>query len=169
VTKTVAGLMAEDPRIFRNFGGGRRQPACRVDSASPVQTHGGRGGAHSVSDTVTSRGRKLVYCEDPSLAKWFEEADTLALRDQERELCIVMTWLIHTHREAARLLEYQDDLDLAFQELIGCAHCVAAAEVIAAGEVNEVIMIHRAMELAPALMKKLYVDLLKGTRTAHCD
>lgn len=110
--------------------------------------------------------RKLVYCEDPSLAKWFEEADTLALRDQERELCIVMTWLIHSHREAARLLEHQDDLDLAFQELLGCAHCVAAAEVIAAGEVNEGIMIHRAMELAPGLMKKLYVDLLKGTRTA---
>lgn len=109
--------------------------------------------------------RKLVYCGDPSLAKWFDEADTLALRDQERELCIATTWLIHSHRFASRLLEHQDDLDLAFQELLGCAHCVAAAEVIAAGEVHEGIMIHRAMELAPELMKKLYVDLLKGART----
>src|SRR5580765_1489483 len=32
--------------------------------------------------------RKLVYCNDASLAKWFERADTVALRDQERELCI---------------------------------------------------------------------------------
>jgi uncharacterized protein len=110
--------------------------------------------------------RKLVYCDDASLEKWFEEADTLALRDQERELCIATTWLIHAQRHAARLLEDKRDLDLAFQELIGCAHCVAAAEVIVAGEVHEGIMIHRALELAPELMKELYLDLLKGARTA---
>src|ERR1051326_4918452 len=50
--------------------------------------------------------RKLVYCEDPSLARWFEEADSLALRDQERELCIATTWLIHAQRHARRLLEH---------------------------------------------------------------
>jgi uncharacterized protein len=110
--------------------------------------------------------RKLVYCDDASLEKWFEEADTLALRDQERELCIATTWLIHAQRHAARLLQDKRDLDLAFQELIGCAHCVAAAEVIVAGEVHEGIMIHRALELAPELMKELYLDLLKGARTA---
>ena len=110
--------------------------------------------------------RKLVYCDDPSLEKWFQEADTVALRDHERELCIATTWLIHSHRHAARLLENIPDLDLAFQELLGCAHCVAAAEVIAAGEVHEGIMIHRAMDLAPAIMKAVYVDLLKGSRTA---
>src|SRR6185295_15058910 len=49
--------------------------------------------------------RKLVYCADPSLGKWFEDADTVARRDQERELCIATTWLIHTHRHAGRLLE----------------------------------------------------------------
>src|ERR1044071_7574580 len=32
--------------------------------------------------------RKLIYSNDASLAKWFEEADSMALRDQERELCI---------------------------------------------------------------------------------
>jgi uncharacterized protein len=108
--------------------------------------------------------RTLVYCSDPSLAKWFEEADTLALRDQERELCIATTWLIDCHRHAARLVER--DLELAFQELLGCAHCVAAAEVIAAGEVHEGLMIHRALHLAPEVMKQLYTDLLKGPRTA---
>lgn len=110
--------------------------------------------------------RELVHCRDASLEKWFREADTLALRDQERELCIATTWLIHAHRHAARLLEDAKDPELAFEELIGCAHCVAAAEVIAAGEVHEGIMIHRAMELAPALMEKLYVDPRKGARTA---
>lgn len=110
--------------------------------------------------------RKLVYCADPSLGKWFEEADTVARRDQERELCIATTWLIHAHRHASRLLENKRDLDLAFQELLGCAHCVAAAEVIASGEVHEGLVVHRALELAPALMRKLYVELLTTPRTA---
>src|SRR5215471_6595788 len=111
--------------------------------------------------------RKLVYCNDASLGKWFEEADTLARRDQERELCIATTWLIHCHRHASRLLGVKPDLNLAFQELLGCAHCVAAAEVIASGEVHEGLVIHRALELVPKIMKELYVDLLAGSRTAQ--
>jgi hypothetical protein len=74
--------------------------------------------------------------------------------------------LIHAHRHAARLLEIKKDLNLAFQELLGCAHCVAAAEVISSGEVHEGLMIDRALTLAPKLMQDLYVDLLKGSRTA---
>src|SRR5881394_2975782 len=110
--------------------------------------------------------RKLVYSNDPSLAKWFEEADSLALRDQERELCIATTWLIHSQRHAGRLLEDKRDLELAFQELLGCAHCVAAAEVIASGEVHEGVVIHRGLELAPAFMREVYLELLAGPRTA---
>lgn len=109
--------------------------------------------------------RTLVYCDDPSLAKWFEEADTVARLDQERELCIATTWLIHTHRYASRLLENRRDLDLAFQELLGAAHCVAAAEVIGSGEVHEGLMIQRALELAPAVMKDVYSSLLTAPRT----
>ncbi len=109
--------------------------------------------------------RQLVYCEDPSLEKWFGDADTVARRDQERELCIATTWLIHAHRHAARLIEPGRDLELAFQELIGGAHCVAAAEVIAAGEVHEGLVIHRALELAPDLMREVYLDLLAAPRT----
>src|SRR5512133_619661 len=100
--------------------------------------------------------RKLVYCHDSSLGQWFENADTLARRDQERELCIATTWLIHANRHASRLLEYGRDLDLVFQGLIESAHCVAAAEVIAAGEVYEGLVIHRGLELAPGLMREVY-------------
>src|SRR5262249_16594165 len=84
--------------------------------------------------------RKFVFCTDTSLAKWLEEAGTVARRDQERELCIATTWLIHVHRYAARLIEPERDLELAHQELICGAHCVAAAEVIASGEVHEGIV-----------------------------
>ncbi|HTI72357.1 MAG TPA: hypothetical protein VMF06_20450 [Candidatus Limnocylindria bacterium] len=110
--------------------------------------------------------RTLIYSNDPALVKWFEEADTLARKDQERELCIATTWLIHSLRQARRLLEDEKDLDLTFQELLCCAHCVAAAEVIVAGEVHEELIIPRALQLAPALMEELYLDLLKGSRTA---
>jgi hypothetical protein len=108
--------------------------------------------------------RKILYSNDPALAKWFEEADTLARKDQERELCMATTWLIHSARHARRLIEDEKDFELAFQELLGCAHCVAAAEVIAAGEVYEGLIIHHALQLAPAVMKDLYIDLLKGSR-----
>src|SRR5262245_35526451 len=109
--------------------------------------------------------RRLIYSNDPALAKWFGEADTLARKDQERELCIATTWLIHSLRHARRLLEDEKDLDLTFQELLGCAHCVAAAEVIVAGEVHEDLLINRALQLATAVMEDLYVDLLKGARS----
>src|ERR1051326_2190460 len=109
--------------------------------------------------------RKLLYSNDAALGKWFEEADTLARKDQERELSIATTWLIHSVRRARRLLEDEQDLELTFQELLCCGHCVAAAEVIAAGEVHEGLTINRALQLAPATMKDLYVDLLKGSRT----
>jgi hypothetical protein len=111
--------------------------------------------------------RKLVYCNDPSLGQWFEEADTLARRDQERELCIASTWLIHAHRHATRLLEHGRDLNLVFEALIDGVHCVAAAEVIAAGEVYEGLVIHRGLELAPDFMRAVYVDLLTAPRTAE--
>ncbi len=111
--------------------------------------------------------RQLLYSMDPSLATWFEEADSMARRDQERELCVATTWLIHAHRHAARLLENQRDLELAFQELLGGAHCVAAAEVIASGEVYEGLAIHRALVLAPELMRRIYLDVLASPRTAE--
>ena len=49
-----------------------------------------------------------------------------------------------------------------------CANCcVAAAEVIAAGEVYEGLVIDRGLELAPGLMREVYRDLLAAPRTAE--
>lgn len=111
--------------------------------------------------------RTLVYCNDPSLEKWFVDADRVACRDQERELCIVTTWLIHSHRHATRLLEHQRDPDLAFQELLGSAYCVAAAEIIASGEIHEGLVLQRGVELAPEVMREVYLDLLAAARSAE--
>lgn len=110
--------------------------------------------------------RQMLYSADPSLEKWFAEADSLALLDQQRELCIATTWLIHAHRHAQRVLEHKPtELDLVFEELLGAAHCVAAAEIIASGQVHEGLVLHRGLELAPQLMRTIYLDLLQKPRT----
>src|SRR5919197_2108663 len=44
--------------------------------------------------------RQMVYSKDPSIESWFEQADSLATKDQERELLTFSTWTIHAHRSA---------------------------------------------------------------------
>src|SRR5215475_1855984 len=136
----------EDPRIFRTLV----EEGVNLQDELIPRTRFKRmveGSARTAFRYSFFARRKLVYCNDPSLAKWFEEADTMARRDQERELCIATTWLIHAQRHATQLLEYNQDMDLLFQELLGGAHCIAAAEVIASGEPHEGLLIHRGLEL----------------------
>lgn len=155
----------EDPRVFRTLV----EEGVNLHAELIPRTKFKRmveGSARTAFRYSFFARRKLVYCNDPSLARWFEEADTVARRDQERELCIATTWLIHAQRHATHLLEYEQDLDLVFQELLGGAHCIAAAEVIASGEVHEGLLIQRGMELAPALLREVYAKLLTGPRTA---
>jgi uncharacterized protein len=155
----------EDPRIFRSLV----EEGVNLHVELIPRTRFKRmveGSARTAFRYSFFARRTLIYSDDGALAKWFEQADTLARKDQDRELCIATTWLIHAQRHARRLLEDAKDLELTFQELLCCAHAVAAAEVIASGEVYEGLMIHRALQLAPKVMKDLYVDSLKGARTA---
>ena len=165
VTKRVRAD-GEDPRVFRTLVEEGVNLHVELIPRSGFKRMVEGSARTAFCDSFFGR-RKLVYCNDPSLGKWFEDADTLARRDQERELCVATTWLIHARRHAARLLEDERDLELAFQELLGGAHCVAAAEVIASCEVHEGLMIHRALALAPALMRQIYLDLLAAPRTAE--
>jgi hypothetical protein len=155
----------EDPRVFRTLVEGGVNLHVELIPRTKFKRMV-EGSARTAFRYSFFARRKLVYCHDPSLAQWFEEADSMARRDQERELCIATTWLIHAHRHAAQLLENDRDLDLLFQELLGGAHCIAAAEVIASGEVHEGLLIHRGLELAPAVMREVYLELLTGPRTA---
>ena len=112
--------------------------------------------------------RKVVYSQDPSIESWFAEANTVALKDQERELLAFTTWTIHAHRHARKRLELRGDLELAAQETIWAAHSVAHTEIIRRGEVWEQDAIYRAMEGDPALFQVIYRDVLKrpGDRNA---
>src|SRR6516225_2818025 len=104
--------------------------------------------------------RRIVYSKDPSIDSWFQKANRLATKDQERELLTFSTWTIHAHRHARKRLDIKGDLDLAFQETLGAAHSVAHTEIIRRGEVWEQDVIYRAIEGDPALFQTIYLDVL---------
>jgi hypothetical protein len=104
--------------------------------------------------------RKIVYSKDPSIAGWFDKANRLATKDQERELLAFSTWTIYAVRHARKRLDLKGDLELAAQETLGAAHSVAHTEIIRRGEVWELDVIYRAMEGAPKLFQTIYLDVL---------
>jgi len=104
--------------------------------------------------------RRIVYSKDPSIESWFKKANSLATKDQERELLTFSTWTIHAHRYARKRLDLKGDLELAAQETLGAAHSVAHTEIIRRGEVWEDDVIYRAIEGAPDLFQTIYLDVL---------
>ena len=104
--------------------------------------------------------RRIVYSNDPSIDNWFEEANTIATKDQEKELLTFSTWTIHAVRHARRRLELKGDLDLARQQVLGAAHSVAHTEIIRQGVVWEEEVIYRAIDGDPELFQTIYLDVL---------
>jgi uncharacterized protein len=104
--------------------------------------------------------RRVVASKDPSIAGWFEKANRLAVKDQERELLTFSTWTIHAHRHARKRLDRKGDPDLAAQDVLGAAHSVAHTEIIRRGEVWEQEVIDRAMAGVPELFQTIYLDVL---------
>lgn len=104
--------------------------------------------------------RRIVYSKDASIESWFKKANSLATKDQERELLTFSTWTIHAHRHARKRLDLKGDLELAAQETLGAAQSVAHTEIIRRGEVWEDDVIYRAIEGAPDLFRTIYLDVL---------
>lgn len=104
--------------------------------------------------------RELVYCDDPSIASWFDQANTTATKDREKELLATTTWAIHAVTHARKQIEVKQDLDLARQTLLWGAHSMAAIEVVREGEVCEEEAIYRGMEILPDIFQVVYVDVL---------
>jgi uncharacterized protein len=100
--------------------------------------------------------RRIVYSKDPSIESWFKKANSIAIKDKERELLTFSTWTIHAHRHARKRLDIKGDLELAAQETLGAAHSVAHTEIIR----WEQDVIYRALEIAPALFQTIYLDVL---------
>jgi hypothetical protein len=104
--------------------------------------------------------RQMAYSKDPSIANWFQKANSIATKDQERELLTFSTWTIHAHRQARKRLDIKGDLELAAQETLGAAHSVAHTEIIRQGQVWEQDVIYRALAGDPALFQTIYLDVL---------
>jgi len=104
--------------------------------------------------------RKLVYSTDQSIDNWFDHANTVAVKDKERELLMFSTWTIYAVRHARKLLEIRRDVELASLEVLHVAQSVACTEIIRSGVVWEQEAIYRAIELAPELFQILYLDVL---------
>jgi hypothetical protein len=104
--------------------------------------------------------RKVVYSNDPSINHWFDQANTVAIKDQERELLTFSTWTIHAHRHARKRLEIKGDIELAKQEVLEAAHSVAHTEIIRQGMVWEGDVIYRAIDGDPDLFRIIYLDVL---------
>jgi hypothetical protein len=109
--------------------------------------------------------RKIVYSRDPSIDSWFKQANTVAIKDQERELLAFSTWTIHAHSHAKQRFEIQGDLDLARQEILGAAYSVAHTEIIRQGKVWEQDVIYRAIDGNPELFKTIYLDVLANRKS----
>jgi hypothetical protein len=104
--------------------------------------------------------RRIVYSNDPSIDSWFDQANTVATKDQERELLAFSTWTIHAHRHAKKRLETKGDLELAQQGVLHAAHSVAHTEIIRQGQVWEDDVIYRAIDINPELFQVIYLDVL---------
>ena len=104
--------------------------------------------------------RQLVYSKDPSIDTWFNQANSIATKDKERELLTFSTWTIHAHRHARKRLDVKGDLELAAQEILGAAHSVAHTEIIRQGQVWEQDVIYRAIDGDPELFQTIYLDVL---------
>lgn len=111
--------------------------------------------------------RKIVYCSDDSIAKWFENANSVATKDRDRELLRFSAWTIHSQEHASRRLRFKDDLELAKQNVIEAAHSVAYTEIIRHGEICEQDAIHRAIEHDPDLFQIIYLDVLSKRKSKN--
>lgn len=108
--------------------------------------------------------RNLVYSCDPSIDNWFDQANTVAVKDQEKELLAFSTWTIHALRHARKRLEIKKDVDLAFQEVLEAAHSVACTEIIRIGKVCEEDVIYRAIDANPELFQVIYLEVLAARK-----
>ena len=104
--------------------------------------------------------RRIVHSNDPSIETWFQMANAVATKDQERELLTFSTWTIYAARHARKRLELKDDLELAAQEILSAAQSVAHTEIIRQGIICEGEVIYRAMDAAPAFFQSIYLDVI---------
>ena len=150
----------EDERIFRTFA----EDGINVHAEIIPRTRFKRmveGSSRTAFTHSFFAVRRLVHSKDRSIEQWFEEANSLATRDQEKERFAVTACVIHAHRECEKYRYDKGDLELARQTMIWAAWCLAAIRIIEDGEVYEEEIIYRAFERDPQLFQVVYKDVVE--------
>lgn len=104
--------------------------------------------------------REMLFSDDKSITSWFHKANTVATRDQSRELMDATTWAIYAHRHARRQFEIRKDLGRCKEAVLWTAHAIACMQQVRVGELREHDIIYRAIERDPDLFQVLYVDII---------
>ena len=112
-----------------------------------------------------SAKRQLIYCDDPSIEKWFQTANKAATKDKEKELLACACWTTHAIRHANNLLDYKKELTRVRECLTWAAYSLAEIEIIKKGEIYEQYSMARALELQPDLFQEIYLDMISGKPT----
>ena len=150
-----------DERIFRTF----MEEGVRIEAELIPRTRFKQMVEGSSRTAFTSNffaERRLVYSSDESIVRWFDDANTLATKDQDTALLVAATWATHSLEHIQRLISIKGDVEQARQHIVGAGYALAAIEIILRGEVYEEQAIYKAIEYNPALFKVVYTDLLEG-------
>lgn len=150
----------EDVRIFRTFVEDEVNIHAEVIPRSRFKLMVEGSSRTAFSCSFFAR-RKLVHCADPSIATWFEKANELATKDQNRELLAAASWVLHAAHHARKCLDHGRELHELQSSVLWIAHGLAAIAIIERGEVCEIDLIERALTLDPKLFTALYTDVLR--------
>lgn len=149
----------DEPRVFRTFTEAGVNIHAEIISRSRFRRMV-EGNSRTTFSCSFFAVRELIYCSDKSIEAWFDQANSAATTDQEKELLVVSTWVIWAHRHAVRRLAAKNDVPLAAQEVLHAAHAVAHLEIVRHGEVWEQEAIYRAIEYEPQLFQTIYLDVI---------
>lgn len=148
----------EDERVFRTFVEHGVNIHCELIPRSRFKRMV-EGSSRTAFRHSFFAARTLVHAKDASIGQWFEEANTLATKDQQQELLVAATYAMLAHRVAEKYLRVKQDTELGRQHLLWAAWSLAAIRIIEDGDVYEEEIITRAMERDPALFRVVYSEL----------
>jgi uncharacterized protein len=119
---------------------------------------------NSFMHSFLTKGR-LLYTEDPTIARLCETLRDLGSRDRQVQLLHAGTHALCTLYKAHKWFITRGDLDYAALWLLYTATPLAQIEVMSAGLLVDREVIPQALALNPPFFKIVYTDLLNGPKT----
>lgn len=119
---------------------------------------------NSFTHSLLSKGR-LLYSHDPSIDDLFQRLQRIGSRDTQDELLKAGITLLPSYYKAQKWFRVREDLHYTALWLLYSTNSVAKIEVMRRGLLADREVIPQALKLNPALMQKIYLDLLDKPKT----